>query len=321
MLVNCVAYMDGKKVADLTLDQISEVMHDPKCFVWIALKDPSVEELNDLQHRFNLHELAVEDAHHGHQRPKLEEYGDSVFLVLHVIDMKEGRLTCGEVAIFVAEDYVVSVRNNTERGFSSVRARCEGQPELLKLGSAFVCYALMDAVVDRYFPVVDALENELEEIESQIFTQGAERANIQRLYDLKRKVVSVKHAVTPLMEATLRLFGGRVPRIFGNTQEYFRDVHDHLVRINTSLDTIRETINTAIQVNLSMVAIDDSNVNKRLAAWAAIFAVATAFFGLWGMNFEVMPELQWRYGYPVAVGTVVLVCVLLYRRFRRAGWL
>jgi magnesium transporter len=180
---------------------------------------------------------------------------------------------------------------------------------------------LMDAVVDRYFPVLDALETELETVEEKIFIKGSERANIERLYQLKRQITVLKHAVTPLMEAVAKLYGGRVPHICMNTQEYFRDVYDHLYRINTSIDNIRDTIGTAIQVNLSMVTIEESEVNKRLAAWAAIFAVATAFVGIWGMNFEVMPELKWKYGYPAALCFVATLCGYLYWRFRKSGWL
>jgi magnesium transporter len=274
-----------------------------------------------MSEEFGLHELAVEDAASGHQRPKIEEYGDSLFAVVHTVEMVDGELNVGELDVFVGQNYVLSTRNRSQQGFLGVRARCEREPELLRQGPAFVLYALMDAVVDRYFPVHDALELELETIEEQIFTKGSERANIQRLYQLKRKVLILKHAVAPLMEATGKLFGGRVPSLCSNTQEYFRDVYDHLYRINTSIDTIRDTISTAIQVNLSMVAIDESEVNKRLAAWAAIFAVATAFAGIWGMNFKAMPELQWEYGYPAAIGIMVSVCGYLYYRFRKSGWL
>jgi magnesium transporter len=165
------------------------------------------------------------------------------------------------------------------------------------------------------------LESELETIEERIFIQGSQRANIERLYELKRKLLELRHAVTPLMEAVGRLHGGRVPRLAANAQDYFRDVDDHLHRINGRLDTVRDTITTAIQVNLSMVAIDESEVNKRLAAWAAIFAVFTAFAGVWGMNFDLMPELKWKYGYPVAVAMMVAVCGYLYYRFRKSGWL
>ena len=179
----------------------------------------------------------------------------------------------------------------------------------------------MDAVVDRYFPIMVRLESELEEIEEQIFAKGAARANIERLYDLKRKITYLKHAVAPLEEAVGKLSGSRGAAVCANSRDYFRDVGDHLARINASLDTIRDTIGTAIQVNLSMVTIEESEVNKKLAAWAGIFAVATAFAGIWGMNFQHMPELQWEYGYPTALLTIGVACAALYHRFRRAGWL
>jgi magnesium transporter len=192
---------------------------------------------------------------------------------------------------------------------------------LLRHGASFVFYALMDAVVDRYFPVIDAMEDELETIEADIFTPGSARQNIQRLYELKRRVGTVRHAVVPLMEATGKLWGGRVPQVCARSQDYFRDVFDHLVRCSSTLETLRETIATAIQVNLSMVTIEEGETTKRLAAWAGIFAVATAFVGIWGMNFEHMPELKWTYGYPVAVGVIVAVCAVMYWRFRKSGWL
>ena len=321
MLINCVAYENGTKLADVPVEDISDYIQRQNCFVWVALKDGEPDELRQMSEEFGLHELAVEDASNGHQRPKIEEYGDSLFAVVHTVELVKGELIVGELDVFVGENYVLSVRNRSQQGFLGVRARCEHEPELLRQGPAFVLYALMDAVVDRYFPVADALEHELETIEEKIFDKGTERANIQRLYELKRKVLTLKHAVAPLMEATGKLYGGRVPSLCTNTQEYFRDVYDHLYRINTSIDTIRDTISTAIQVNLSMVAIDESEVNKRLAAWAAIVAVATAFAGIWGMNFKTMPELQWEYGYPTAIGIMVTVCGYLYYRFRKSGWL
>lgn len=321
MLINCVAYQEGKKLSDISVEAISDYIQQPDCFVWVALKDAQPDELAIMQHEFGLHELAVEDALRGHQRPKIEEYGDSLFVVVQTVEMDNDEMSVGQVAMFVGENYVLSVRNNVMRGFLGVRARAEREPHLLAKGSSFVLYALMDAVVDRYFPVVDALESELETIEDRIFIRGSQRANIERLYELKRKVLVLRHAVTPLLDAIGKLHGGRVPSFCRDTQEYFRDVHDHLQRINGSLDTIRDTIGTAIQVNLSMVAIDDGEVNKRLAAWAAIFAVFTAFAGVWGMNFEFMPELKWKYGYAVAISAMIGVCVYLYYRFRKSGWL
>jgi magnesium transporter len=321
MLINCAAYANGKKLADIPIADISDHIAHSDSFVWVALRDPEPAELDEMKLEFGLHELAVEDARNGHQRPKIEEYGDSLFCVLHLLELDGNELSVGEVDIFVAANYVLSVRNHSRQHFLSVRERCEREPHLLAHGASFVFYAVMDAVVDRYFPIVDVLETELETIEEQIFDKGTARINIERLYTLKRKVMVLKHAVAPLMEASSKLFGSRAPKICANSQEYFRDVYDHLTRINASLDTIRDTIGTAIQVNLSMVAIEESEVNKKLAAWAGIFAVATAFAGVWGMNFKAMPELQWEYGYPMAIAVISITCITLYRRFKRFGWL
>ncbi|MBP6819873.1 magnesium/cobalt transporter CorA [Ferrovibrio sp. MS7] len=322
MLINCVAYQNGHKLAEPGIGEISDYVSRKDAFVWVALKDADIAELKTMQEEFGLHELAVEDAQHGHQRPKVEEYGDSLFAVIQLVEIVDGELQVGEVDIFVGKNYVLSVRNRSQQNFLGVRARAEREQHLLKLGSGFVFYALIDAVVDRYFPIVDALETELEEIEEQIFSQGSARSNIERLYALKRKVQVLKHAVAPLMDAVGKLTGGgRVPLACTDMQVYFRDVYDHLIRINQLTDVIRETINTAMQVNLSMVTIEEGEVNKRLAAWAGIFAVATAFAGIWGMNFEVMPELKWEYGYPTALLVIAGAAGFLYWRFRKSGWL
>ena len=221
----------------------------------------------------------------------------------------------------LARTMCLSVRNRNNDGFLGVRDRCEREPHLLGQGAGFVFYALMDAVVDRYFPVLDELEIELEDIEEKIFVKGSASSNIERLYQLKRKVMVLRHAVAPLMEDAGKLYRGRVPPVCVNSKEYFRDVFDHLTHINASIDTMRETIGTAIQVNLSMVTIEDGEVTKRLAAWAGIFAVATAFVGVWGMNFDTMPELRWKFGYPAALSLIALICGVLYRKFKKSGWL
>lgn len=321
MLINCVAYQDGRKLADIAVEDIDRFILQPGCFVWVALRDASDAELRQMQREFDLHELAVEDASHGHQRPKVEEYGNTLFVVMKLPELREGELENGEVAIFVGENFVLSVRNNSQQGFLGVRERCEREPELLRHGAGFVFYALMDAVVDRYFPIVDAIETELDAIEGQIFERGSARWNIERLYALKRRVSMLRHAVAPLLEVAGKLHGGRVPAVCASTQEYFRDVHDHLARINASVDAIRDTIGTAIQVHLSLVSVEETETTKRLAAWAAIFAVSTTLAGIWGMNFEHMPELKWAFGYPLALGVIVTAAGLLYWRFRRAGWL
>lgn len=321
MLINCVAYQDGKKLGDISVEAISEYIAKPNGFVWVGLLDPSPEELALMQKEFGLHELAVEDARNGHQRPKIEEYGDSLFVVVHTFDQINDALALGEVAIFTDKNYVLSVRSRSKQDFKAVRARCERSIPQLKQGPAFVMYALIDAIVDRYLPIVDQLEMQLETIEENIFEGDGQAKNIERLYRLKSQVMMIKHAVSPLMEAVAKLHGGRVPDLCAHTQEYFRDIHDHLNRLNTSLDAIRDTISTAIQVSLSMVAIEDGRVHKRLAAWASIFAVATVFVGIWGMNFVNIPELKWTYGYPFALSVIGGVCGYLYFRFRKIGWL
>jgi magnesium transporter len=321
MLINCVAYQDGRKLADLDIEEISDYLEKPDCFVWVALRDATPAELEKMREEFALHPLAVEDAHKGHQRPKIEEYGESLFAVVHLLELQEGELMLGEVDIFVGRNFVLSVRNRSSQHLLGVRERCEREPELLRQGAGFVLYAIMDAVVDRYFPLIDAIESDLEAVEAHIFDKGMARTNIERLYHLKGRMVALKHAVAPLMEAVGKLTSGRVPPVCANSRDYFRDVYDHLTRINAQLETVRDTIGTAIQVSLSSVAIEQSDVAKRLAAWAGIFAAATAFAGIWGMNFKAMPELQWEYGYPMALGIIVSVCALLFLRFRRMGWL
>jgi magnesium transporter len=321
MLINCVAYEEGRKVADIRREDISEYLKRPGAFVWVALKDPEPAELEEMRQEFGLHELAVEDAHHGHQRPKIEEYGDSLFVVLQTLEMKSGELNTGELDIFVGPNYILSVRLRTEKGFTDVRARTEREPQLLNHGSAYVLYALMDAVVDRYFPVLDALETELEAIEEQIFAMNAARSNIEGLYVLKQKLMTLKHAVDPLMEASGKLFGGRVPMICRGMGEYFRDVFDHLQRLHASIEGIRDMQTTAIQVNLGMISLNETEVTKKLAGWAAIIAVPTMIAGVYGMNFKNMPELDWLWGYPLAMAAMVGIDIWLYVWFRKIHWL
>ena len=321
MLINCVAYQDGKKLGEIPKEEISTYVSRPDCFVWVALRDAEPRELEEMQEEFGLHELAVEDARHGHQRPKIEEYADSLFAVLHTVEDSGGKLTIGEVDVFVGRNYVLSVRSRTERGFKDVRARCEREPELLKYGSGYVLYALMDSVVDRYFPILDALEVELEQIEERIFAGTSARENIEALYGLKQKLMVMKHATGPLLESVGKLYGGRVPQICAGMGEYFRDVYDHLVRLNQTIDSIRDMVITATSVNLSLITLAENETTKRLAAYAALVAVPTMVAGIYGMNFKNMPELQWVWGYPMALGLMVGIDAYLWTRFRKSGWL
>jgi len=323
MLINSALYDDGRVVAEPGLDGVAEALASRAGFVWIALRDPSDDELNRLQRELNLPPLAVEDARKGHQRPKVEEYGDLLFAAMHLLEAgADGELRVGEVHVFVGPRFIVSVRHRSDQGFLGVRGRAEREPHLLRLGPGFVFYALMDAVVDRYFPLIDEVEAELERLEASMFQAGQDRqAIVQQLFGLKQRLATLRHAVTPLLEVTSKLHGGRVPSVCMAMQDYFRDVYDHLLRIQASIDAARETIIAATQVNLTLVTIDESLVTKRLAAWAAIFAASTALAGIWGMNFEKMPELKWAFGYPMALGAIAVVSGALYWRFRRLGWL
>ncbi len=321
MLVNCVAYEDGRKLADIELGDIHTYLQRPGCFVWVALKDATPDELEQMREQFDLHPLAVEDARHGHQRPKIEEYGDQIFVVLHTVEVAGDELHIGEVDIFAGRNFVLSVRSRTERGFQEVRTRAEREPELLRHGAGYVLYALMDATVDRYFPVLDAIEMQLEKVEEQLFGGNTPRENIESLYYVKQQLTTLKHATAPLVETVGKLFGGRVPHVCAGLGEYFRDVYDHLIRINQSIDAARETVNTAIQVALAMVNMGHGEITKRLAAYAALVAVPTMIAGVYGMNFQHMPELTWTLGYPLSIGLMAVIDVFLFVRFRRAGWL
>jgi magnesium transporter len=225
------------------------------------------------------------------------------------------------VDIFVGRNYVLTVRNRTRVGFSAVRARCEREPELLQQGAGFVLYAIIDAIVDRYFPVIDELELELERIEARMFGNASGRENIEALYALKQQLMTLKHAVAPLLEAVGKLHGGRVPKICIATQEYYRDVYDHLVRINQSIESLRDMVVTAMSVNLALITTSENETTKRLAAYAALVAVPTMIAGIYGMNFRHMPELDWLWGYPMAIGLMLGIDAWLFWRFRRARWL
>jgi magnesium transporter len=322
MLLKCAVYENGRKIADIPGSEIHTYVCRPGCFVWVAMRDRDIALLEEMREQFNLHPLAVEDAQQGHQRPKIEEYGDSLFAVLHMVEPGVSDLRVGEVAIFAGPNYVLSVRSGVQKGFDDVRARCESEPELLSQGSCYVLYALMDAVVDRYFPIIDQLEEQLEEIEKRIFTiDGNPRANIQALYELKQRFMTLKHAVAPLLESVSNLSGARVPVRVAGLREYFRDIYDHLQRLNQIIESSRDTVTAATSVNLSMIAMQENETMKRLTAYAALVAIPTLIVGIYGMNFQYMPELHWRYGYPACMAVMAALDGYLFYRFRKSKWL
>ena len=323
MIVNCAVYANGCRVADIDLEAISDYVDKPGHFVWVGLHEPDEDVLRKLQEELHLHDLAIEDALSAHQRPKLEEYGRCLFVVLRTgtWDEKAHSVITGETHLFVGERYIVSVRHGETLGYADVRKRCECSPHLLKAGPGFVLYALMDSIVDRYFPIIDSFEEEIETLEEAIFASRMDPNIAERIYELKREVIQAKRAVSPLIDVCNRLVRYDLGLIADEVRPYFRDVYDHVVRINESTENVRELLSSALEANLSLTAIRQNEVMKSLAGWAAIFGVGTLMAGIWGMNFEAMPELHTRWGYPFALLAMAGVSGAVYWRLKRAGWL
>jgi magnesium transporter len=322
-VVNCIAYEHGKRLGEVDLGAIQDTLKRPETFIWIGLVEPPEWLLRAVQDQFGLHDLAVEDALHGHQRPKLERYDDSLFVVLRTVQLgrETKRADLGETHIFVGARYIVTVRHGSQLSHKGLRGRCEAAPQLLGHGPAFVLYALMDFVVDQYFPIVDALEDELESLETDIFSERFDRGTMQRIYRLKRDLLGMKRAVAPLIEICNRLIRFDLELIPEATRPYFRDVYDHAVRINDMIDSLSQLVTTALEANLSLMSVAQNEDTKRLAAWAAIIAVPTMVAGLYGMNFTNMPELHWRYGYPLVLAIMGGICFSLFYAFKKTRWL
>jgi len=321
-VINCVAYEHGVRTGTVELSRVHEMLVRPDTFIWIGLVDADQALLRAVQAEFGLHDLAVEDALHGHQRPKLEQYDNSLFIVLRTAQLdSDAHMVVGETHVFVGRQYVVTVRRGSAVSHVNLRARCEASPGLLAKGPAFVLYALMDFVVDQYFPVVDALEDELERLEAEIFNARTGSDTMRSIYGLKRDLLAMKRAVGPLLEVCGRLTRFDMELIDESTRPYFRDVHDHAVRINDMIDTLSQLMSTALEANLALISVSQNEDTKRLAAWAAIIAVPTLLAGLWGMNFTYMPELHWKFGYPVVLSVMGGACFMLYKAFKRSKWL
>jgi magnesium transporter len=322
-IINCAAYSAGQRIADLPICDIQKTLEYGDRFVWIGLNEPREEVLREVQKEFGLHDLAIEDALTAHQRPKLEMYDGSLFVVLRTAQLLPGGfgLEFGETHVFVGERYLVSVRHGSLKSHVGLRARCEAAPHLLTKGPGFVLYALMDFIVDQYFPIVEVLEQQLEELEDEIFSERFDRATTGRIYRLKRDLLSLKRAVSPLVDVCNRLMRFDLSMIPEDTRPYFRDVYDHVVRINELIDNLRELLTTALEANLSLISVAQTEHTKRLAAWAAIIAIPTMIAGVYGMNFDYMPELHWKLGYPLIMTLMLGACAALFFGFRRSGWL
>lgn len=321
-ILNCIAYSDGCRRANIELDQVHEFLGEEDQFLWVALYEPSEEVLEKVREEFNLHKLAIEDARKAHQRPKIEIYGNSIFIVVRTVEMNANRqLEFGETHFFVGDTFIITVRHHSHVSYESVRAACESAPHLLKKGQSFALYALMDFIVDQYFPVVNELEIELENIEDKIFKERPNRETTEQIYQLKRDLLEVRRAVSPLIDVCNRLMRFDYKFISEDTKPYFRDVYDHVIRINEVIENTRELLNTALEANFSLISISQNDVSKKFAGWAAIIALPTMVAGFYGMNFRFIPEAELQYGFHIVIALTILACGLLYYLLKRSGWL
>jgi magnesium transporter len=323
VIVDCAIYDEGKRRdGDVDPSDALRAAREEKAFVWIGLYEPSEGEFDSIQREFQLHELAVEDAVHAHQRPKLETYGDTVFLVLKTaryIDSDE-IIQFGEILVFLGDDFIVTVRHGEASSLKNVRGDLEDRPELLGHGPGAVLHAIVDRVVDDYFPAVAGLEEDIEEVENSVFS--SERTNpAERIYRLKRETQEFHRATMPLLDPMDRLTGGRVGQIHPEVQTYFQDVNDHLARVTDRLAALGDSLASILQANLAQVTVQQNNDMRKISAIVGIFAVPTAIAGIYGMNFKHMPELNTEAGYPIVLGVIAVICLVLYRYFRKAGWL
>ena len=321
-VITCAAYTRGLRVEEVPIESIERVLRQDDRFVWLGLYEPDEQLLRRVQQEFSLHDLAIEDAYNAHQRPKIELYEHSLFVVLRTAQMTDAqRLDFGETRVFLGPNYVVTVRHGSLMSHAGLRARCEATPQLLAKGPAYVLYALMDFVVDQYLPIVSAIEEQVQESEEEILDGNFSGESTARIYRLKRDLLALRRAASPLVEICNRLMRFEIPFVPEDTRVYFRDVYDHVVRLNETIDAQRELLTTALEAKLSLMSVAQNEHLKRLAAWAAMIAVPTMIAGIYGMNFQHMPELAWRYGYYASLVVMAAASVGLYLGFKRSGWL
>lgn len=322
MLVNCVAYTaDGQRVRELAIGEIGEVLATPDQWVWVGLHEPSEELLEELQQAFDLHELAIEDAHTAHQRAKIEVYGESLFIVVHTAQTVAGRIEFGETHVFLGRRYIVTVRHGASLSYAAVRRGCEQDPEELASGPSYALHGVLDFIVDNFFPLVRAFREDLQELEEDVFEDTFKRETIRRLYDLKKELVTLRLAITPIQDILNQLVRQYPALIRDEVRPYFRDVQDHAARISQSTDTMSEMLSSAISVHVALVGVAQNEVVKRLAGWAALLAAPTLVASWYGMNFRNMPELDHSDAYPIVIGVTLAICGVLFLLLKRARWL
>ncbi|MGW2458995.1 magnesium and cobalt transport protein CorA [Streptomyces sp. NPDC001761] len=330
-VVNCVTYQDGVRVpgcADL-VDAVRFVRKTGEGFVWLGLHEPTDREFTGIAELFDLHPLAVEDAIEAHQRPKLEHYGDTLFAVFKTVCYVEHeQLTAtsevvdtGEIMVFVGEDFVITVRHGRHGSLGPLREELEADPHQLAKGPAAVLHAIADHVVDDYLSVTDAVQADIDQVETDVFSENGARLDAGRIYQMKRELLELKRAVVPLGRPLEDLATRPIRVVAPEIQTYFRDVLDHLIRAKEQIAAFDELLNSILQAHLAQVTVTQNEDMRKITAWAAVIAVPTMVCGVYGMNFEYMPELHWRFGYPLIVAVTAGACLAVYRGFRRNGWL
>jgi magnesium transporter len=325
MIVDCAVYENGRRrEGDLDLEQAYAASRsgDDSSFVWIGLREPSAEELDSVAREFYLHELAVEDAVKAHQRPKIEEYEHTLFIVLKTAEYHDDSETVevGEINLFVGDGFLISVRHGGPSPLDGVRRKIESRPDLLRCGPGAVMHAIIDRVVDDYVPVLAGIEDDIEEVEEQVFSPDRNNPT-ERIYKLKREVLSMHRATGPLVAPLEALAEGRVPNVHEDIREYFRDVSDHVTRADEAVESMREMLNGILDANTAQISVRQNEDVRKISAWVAIVAVPTMIAGIYGMNFEHMPELKSEFGYPAVLLVILAVCAGLYRYFKKVGWL
>lgn len=321
MIVKAICYRQGINTGDISIEQISDAIKQNDNFVWLGLREPNSELLSNIKKVFGLHELAIEDAHSAHQRPKIEEYGDSLFIVLRTAVLTAEGIEFGETHFFVGNHFFITVRHGASSTHAKVRARCEALPHHLAKGSGFALYAVMDFIVDNYMPVLDGLQTRFDELESAIFAHHPSQTTMEGLYQLKRELIQMQSIILPVIDICNVLMHSRELNIPKDVRLYFRDIADHITRIDRSIENMLEMLIAAMQVHLTFETVRQNEVVKRLAGWGAILTLPTMIFSWYGMNFKHMPELEGEYSYPLAIIGVLIGTLLLYRRLKRAKWL
>ena len=326
--MDCAVYRDGVRVSQVAerpdLRAALATVDGARDFVWVGLHEPSVQELREVAEAFHLHQLAVEDAYRAHQRPKLEPYGDGFFIVLKTLWYVEAEdaVETGEINMFVGEGYVVTVRHGAGAELSETRRDLERRASVLGHGPGAVVHAVCDRVVDEYESVARLVAEDVDEVEQAVFSTGRpSSAAAQRIYTLKRELLEFRRAVVPLRDPMARLAAGGAAGIAEQARPFFRDIHDHVVRVSEQVESLDMLLSGILAAQLTRISVQQNDDMRRISAWVAIAAVPTMLAGIWGMNFEHMPELGWTFGYPLALAFMATCCLILYRSFKRSGWL